>query len=449
MATASVPATKFRILGPIDATRDGHALRLGGRRQRALLALLLLEPGQPVSTDRLIDELWSGSPPSAADTTLRVYVSRLRAVLGEARLSASPPGYVLEVEPEQLDAVRFERLLREGRQALARGAAGFAADRLRAALALWRGSALADVRDSGALALEAKRLEELRLVCLEERIDAELSLGRHAALVPELERLIGEERLRERFWRQLITALYRSERQADALAAYRRARTILADELGLEPSDELRKLERAVLRHEVASVAPARESHNVPEQLTSFVGRDHDLAELDNLLRAHRLVTLTGVGGAGKTRLALEEAAGQIGIWRHGVHVVDMAAIMEPTLVSTAVARALGVIERPDVSALDGLVEHLRDMDSWSSSTTASTWSRRAASSCSRCSSRAATSVCSRRAGSRSGSWARSTSRWSRSPRRRQTSRPPRWSDLHPSLVPRPWPRRTSRARGG
>ena len=159
-------------------------------------------------------------------------------------------------------------------RALARGAAGLAADRLGAGLALWRGPALAGVGDSGVLALEARRLDELRLVCIEERIEAELSLGRHAALVPELERLVGEEPLRERLWRQLVLALYRSEREADALDAYRRARTFLSEELGLEPSEELRALERAVLRHEVARPAPAEERHNLPAQLTSFVGRE-------------------------------------------------------------------------------------------------------------------------------------------------------------------------------
>jgi predicted ATPase len=356
----ALAANDFRILGPVEVVRDGHALRLGGRRQRALLALLLLDPGRRVSTDRLIDELWPGTPPPGAAKTLRVYVSRLRAALGEEPLLARTPGYVLEIAADRLDARRFEQLLRDGREALARGAAGLAVDRLRGALALWRGPALADVGDGGVLALEAKRLDELRLSCLEERIEAELSLGRHDALVPELERLVAEEPLRERLWRQLVMALYRCERQADALAAYRRARTILSEELGLDPSEELRALERAVLRHDIAHPAPAVERHNLPAQLTSFIGREQELSELDGLLREHRLVTLTGVGGAGKTRLALEEAARQVGAWTGGVWLVDMTAYTDHALVPTAIARVLGVAERPDVSALDGLLDHLR-----------------------------------------------------------------------------------------
>ena len=360
MLSPPAAATEFRILGPIEAMRDGQALPLGGRRQRALLALLLLEPGRRVSTDRLIDELWPGSPPPGAQRTLRVYVSRLRAALGQDPLVARPPGYVLEIAQERVDARRFERLLRDGREALARGAAGLAADRLGAALALWRGPALADVGDRGVLALEARRLDELRLAGVEERIEAELALGRHGELVPELERLVAEEPLRERLWRQLVLALYRSEREADALAAYRRARTFLSEELGLEPSEELQELERAVLRHEIAHPAPAEEHHNLPAQLNSFVGREQELSELADLLREHRLVTLTGVGGAGKTRLALEVATRQVGAWTGGVWLVEMTAYEDDAQVPAAAARMLGVTERPDIAVLDGLLDHLR-----------------------------------------------------------------------------------------
>jgi len=360
VANSTGAATEFRVLGPVEAVRNDQPLRLGGHRQRALLALLLLDPGRPVSSDRLIDELWHGTPPAGAEKTLRVYVSRLRSALGEDGIFARPPGYVLELQPERLDAQRFQTLVREGRDARARGAAGLAAERLRAALALWHGRALADVADGGVLALEAQRLDNLRLTCLEERIEAELSLGRHAELVPELERLLAEEPLRERLWRQLVIALYRCERQADALTAYRRARAFLSEELGLDPGDELRALERAVLRHEIAHASPAQERHNLPARLTSFFGRDKELAELESLLREHRLVTLTGVGGVGKTRLALEEAARQVGTWAGGVWLADLTAHSDPKLVPTAIARMLGVTERPDVSALDGLVDHLR-----------------------------------------------------------------------------------------
>ena len=360
VATSTSTASEFRVLGAVEAVRAGQPLRLGGRRQRWLLALLLVEPGRAISSDRLIDELWQGKPPRGADGTLRVYVSRLRSALGENTLFARPPGYVLDIDAELVDAWRFERLYREGRDALARGAAGLAADRLGAALALWHGPAFADVRDGGVVADEARRLDELRLVALEERIDADLSLGRHASLVAELERLVAEEPLRERLWRQLVLALYHSQRQADALAAYNRARTLLSESFGLDPSEELRALERAVLRQELAPAASAVERHNLPAPLTSFVGREHELDDIAELLRAHRLVTLTGVGGAGKTRLALEAATRQIGAWTGGVWLVDLTAHADPSTTPSAVAGVLGVRERPDVSVLDGLVEHLR-----------------------------------------------------------------------------------------
>ncbi len=356
---AGAPA-EFRILGPVEVVREGRPLALGGRRQRALLALLLLDPGRPVPTRRLIDELWHGTPPPGADTTLRAYVSRLRAALPGDAVVARAGGYAIEVESDRLDARRFEQELRRGRDLLRGGAAGLAAEALRSALALWRGAALIDVADGGSLDLEARRLDELRLSCIEERMDAELALGAHAELVSELERLVAEEPLRERFWRQLIVALYRSERQADALDAYRRAQSLLSKELGLEPSEELRALERAVLRHEVPQSPPAEARHNLPAPLTSFVGREQELAEIAHELRKGRLVTLTGTGGAGKTRLALEVAHEQARAWRDGVWFVDLASVTDPALVSSAVVDATGASERPDRALLDVLTEHLR-----------------------------------------------------------------------------------------
>src|SRR6516225_7022833 len=348
---------EFRILGPVEAARAGKLLQLGGRRQRALLALLLLDSGRAVLSDRLIEELWHGHPPAGAERTLRAYVSRLRSALGENVVSARSSGYVLEVAAGRLDARRFDQLLREGRDALARGAAGLAADRLRA------GPALADVADGGMLALEAQRLDELRLACLEERIDAELALGRHAELAAELERLVAEHPFRERLWRQLVLALFRCERQADALAAYRRARRFLSEELGLEPSEELQALERDILRHQVARAAPFEERHNLPAHVSSFIGRERELRELQDLLREQRLVTLTGTGGVGKTRLALAEAARQVGIWRDGVWLVDLAAVADLGLVASAVAGVLAVAERPDVPVLGALRDHLRSRE--------------------------------------------------------------------------------------
>jgi predicted ATPase/DNA-binding SARP family transcriptional activator len=363
MSTVAASTDTFQVLGPVGAASLGRSVELGGRRQRCLLSLLLVEPGRAVSSDRLIDELWQGDTPPTAEGTLRVYVSRLRAALGDSSLLARPPGYALEIEPEQVDAWRFQRLYGEGRDALARGAAGMAADRLTAALGLWRGPAFADVCDGGLLAREASRLDELRIAALEERIEADLLLGRHSALVAELERLVAEEPLRERLWRQLVTALHHSQRQAEALAAYQRARRVLADGLGVDPSEELQAIERAVLRHDLAPVATPVQRHSIPAPLTSLLGREREVADVGELLRTDRLVTLSGVGGAGKTRIALEVGTRQAGSWTGGVWFVDLAANDDPTSTANAVCRALGVRERPDLSAVDTLIQHCRDAE--------------------------------------------------------------------------------------
>lgn len=360
MATSTETACEFRVLGPVGAMRAGQALRLGGPRQRWLLALLLVEPGRAISSDRLIDELWWGEPPPGADGTLRVYISRLRAALGATMLVARAPGYVLDIDGELIDAWRFERLYREGCDALARGAAGLAADRLGAAVALWRGPAYADLRGGGVVEDEARRLDELHMAALEERNDAELLLGRHVSLVAELERLVAAHPHRERLWRQLVLALYHGERQVEALAAARRARTLLSDEFGLDPGEALQELELAVLRQELVPASSAMERHNLPAPVTSFIGREAELEDIARLLRTHRLVTLTGLGGAGKTRLALEGARRQLGAWAGGVWLVDLGAHVDPRTTAGVVAGVLGVRDRQDVTARAALVEHLR-----------------------------------------------------------------------------------------
>ena len=349
------------VLGPMRAIRAGRDLSLGGPKQRSVLALLLLEAGRVVPSDRLVDELWRGRPPPGAVKTLRSYVSRLRTLLRpNAALIGRGGGYVLELEEAQVDAARFELLVGEGQAALARGVARVAADRLREGLALWRGRALADLVDIASLALESRRLEELRLTALEGRIEAELDLGLHAKLVGELETLVAEHPLRERFWRQLVLALYRCERQAAALATYRRARELLAREHGLEPGEELRRLEQAVLRQDVPPVARRTQRHNLPAQLTSFVGREQELAELERLLPEARLLTLTGVGGVGKTRLALELGVRIVEGFPGGVWLVDLGAITEPALVPQQVAVVLGLREGPELPLVEVLRNYLR-----------------------------------------------------------------------------------------
>lgn len=225
---------------------------LGGPKQRAVLAALLLHRGEIVSTDRLIDELWGDRPPASAAKTVQVYVSNLRKALGDGVLVTRGRGYVLEAEHGQVDVDRFETLVTEGRDALRAGDAQLASDRLRQALALWRGPALADFAYEPFAQGEAARLEEERLAALEDRIDADLALGRHAELVGELDALVREHPLRERLHAQLMLALYRSGRQADALERYQRARRERIDELGIEPGRELQELERAILAQDPA-----------------------------------------------------------------------------------------------------------------------------------------------------------------------------------------------------
>jgi DNA-binding SARP family transcriptional activator len=244
----------FRILGPLEVVADGQEVPLGGAKQRALLALLLLHPNRVVSRDRLIDELWGTDPPETARTALQVHVSHLRKALGRDRIVTQAPGYLVRVEPHELDVERFERLL----GSVDRGDSAVAAEALREALALWRGPPLGGLDDSFAQA-ERARLEEQRLLALEQRIDAELGLGLHARLVPELEGLVREKPLREHLRAQLMLTLYRCGRQADALEVYRSGRRLLDEELGLEPDDELQRLERAILNHD-----PSLESPVVP-----------------------------------------------------------------------------------------------------------------------------------------------------------------------------------------
>jgi len=251
---------EFRLLGPFEVSERGRELDVGSGKQRALLALLLLRAGKVVSTDGLIDALWGERPPPSAPNSIHIYVSRLRKALGNGRLETRGHGYLLRLGAAELDLARFEDLLVEGRDLLAGGDATRAAEALRAALALWRGTPLSDFASEPFAQGEIARLEELHLSALEERIEADLALGRHAELVPELEALVREHPLRERLRAQLMLALYRSGRQADALAAYREGRRRLAEEHGLEPGRALQELERAILRQDAELDPPERAS---------------------------------------------------------------------------------------------------------------------------------------------------------------------------------------------
>src|SRR6266566_2271498 len=243
---------QFGLLGPLSVSRDGEPTAIRRQKSRALLAVLLLEPNRVVSRDRLIDALWGEAPPHTVRNTLQAHVSHLRKLLPDGALETAPSGYRLVVDPESVDVFHFVGLADEGRSRLAAGDAAT----LRAALDLWRGAPLADFVWEPFAQPEIARLNELRLAALEDRIDADLALGRHGQLVPELERVVVEHPLRERLRAQLMLALYRAGRQADALAVYQQARKALVDELGIEPGESLRQLERAILAHDPALGIP-------------------------------------------------------------------------------------------------------------------------------------------------------------------------------------------------
>ena len=255
---------EFRILGPLEV-RDGDvAISFDAPKHRALLGVLLLHPNEVVSTERLIDELWGERPPSTAGKVLQTYVSQLRKAIGSERIVTHAPGYLLRLDGDALDAVHFRRLAGDARALAADGDAAEADRRYREALGLWRGPPLADVLFESFARNEVERLGEERVVAVMDRIDCDLALGGHDALVPELEALVRQYPLRERLRAQLMLALYRSGRQADALTAYRDARRTLDEELGLEPSRELQDLERSILNHDAALERPTRPSTSRP-----------------------------------------------------------------------------------------------------------------------------------------------------------------------------------------
>jgi DNA-binding SARP family transcriptional activator len=299
---------EYRILGPLEVFHAGAVVHVGGPRHRRLLAALLMEVGEVVSAARLISALWGEDPPASAPAMLHVRVAELRAVMRAAGMSGTEcivtqhPGYRLEVGADALDSRRFERLAAAGRQALAIGDHAGAAVKLAEALALWRGPPLAEVADEPFARGEVARLEALRLQTVEDRLEADLALGRHGDVITELEALVAGHPLRERFWAQLMLARYRGGRQGDALQAYQAVRALLVEQLGVEPGPELRRLHTAILTQdrglELPSSVPAEPPSNLPGHIASFVGREWDMAEIRELSRRDRLITLVGAGGS-------------------------------------------------------------------------------------------------------------------------------------------------------
>ncbi|MFN8205105.1 MAG: BTAD domain-containing putative transcriptional regulator, partial [Solirubrobacteraceae bacterium] len=389
------------ILGPLQVEHDGRPIEVGGGRLRALVACLALEAGRPVRADRLVEAVWDHGDQADAAHSLQSLVSRLRRALGGAELvPAAPGGYRLAVEPDAVDAARFERLADDGGAALARGDHAAAADLLAEALALWRGPALADVPDSTIAQAAAAALEARRLTALADRIEADLALGAGARVIAELESLTADHPLDERFSAQLMTALYAGGRQADALAVYERVRRALDAELGVAPSPVLQAAHLSVL-HGAAAPAPDPETphrrSNLRAPLTSFVGREEELARIEALLAdgvptdarpargdgaavrpeagprgVARLVTLVGPGGAGKTRLAGEAAGRRVDDVADGVWMVELAPLTDPVEIVPAVIASLGLrdtalVDRPGHRAprdgLDRVLDVLRDRE--------------------------------------------------------------------------------------
>jgi predicted ATPase/DNA-binding SARP family transcriptional activator len=362
---------EFRILGPLEVCRGGSTVGLGGRRQRTVLARLLVEPGHVVSIDRLVEDVWPADPPRTAVKTLHKYVSVLRAALGSVSsdaaggvLRTSGPGYLLEVDAATLDSRRFEDAVAGAREARRAGDAAGAAARLSAADALWRGDVLADFITEDFTAPLRRRLEELRVTALEERFDAELASGRAIESVAELSELVVVHPFRERLWALLMTALAAAGRLPEALRAFQRCRHLLAEELGLEPSAELRGLESRLLRGD--AVAPALASPsvfssptNVPAPVTSFIGRHQQLRDLVADVAGHRLVTLTGPGGCGKSRLAVEAARRLLVRFPGGVWFVDLLPIGAARQVAGAIARAVRVADVDEQQRFDVVVDAL------------------------------------------------------------------------------------------
>jgi DNA-binding SARP family transcriptional activator len=328
------PKLEFCLLGPLVVRRGGVALPVSRGRQRAVLAVLLLNAGRVVSVGEIAETLWGPAPPPSASVTVRNYVKRLRRVLADAdaaRIVTRPPGYVIRVDPGELDVARFEVLLESVRNAARRGSWDAAADLARAASALWRGEPLADVESQTLALREVPRLAELRLQAAELRIDAELRLGRNGVVIAELERMAAAHPLREHLHALLMLALYRDGRRAEALAAYQHARRVLVDELGAEPGAELREVHRQILttgavlagpgsgqptpggaRPVGASPAPVV-PRELPGPVPQFAGRAAELAGLTGMLERASAQTLVisaiaGMAGVGKTALAMQWA---------------------------------------------------------------------------------------------------------------------------------------------
>ncbi|MEU4425530.1 BTAD domain-containing putative transcriptional regulator [Actinoplanes sp. NPDC024001] len=359
---------EFRLLGPVEVRSGGEVLPLGGTKIRTLLAALLLPAGRVVATDRLIDVIWDDDPPPTARALVQTYVSALRRVLPAEMIETRPPGYLARIDPDSLDRNRFDALVARGRAAAREGRHAEASELLRAAAALWRGPALSGVR-SAALTAEAARLDQQRLTVTEERISADLALGHADELCAELSVLVGQHPTREPLRAQLMTALHRAGRAADALAVYRQGREILVEELGIEPGPELSRLHEAILRGTPGPPAPVT-ARPVPAQLppdaADFTGRDEQAAQLIRLLEHSSVGVIAGPGGIGKSALAVHVAHRVAAAYPDGVLHVDLrgmsASPASPAEVLGRFLRAFDVDPSAIESSLDERMNQYRSL---------------------------------------------------------------------------------------
>ncbi|MFN8224441.1 MAG: BTAD domain-containing putative transcriptional regulator [Gaiellales bacterium] len=355
---------EYRILGPLEVLRDGEAVLIGAAKQRTLLAALVVAAPHRLSADTLADVVWEDSPPPSARKLVQVYVSKLRAVLGAEAITTEVTGYRLDARPEQIDAVRFERLIARATTGLDQGNPSLAHATAGSALELWRGSPLTELADAAG---EVTRLEALKLDAETLRVGAELALGRNDEALAAATRLAAAHPLDERLCGYRALALYRVGRQADALAAIAETRRRLQDELGLSPGAGIRRLEQEILTHD-SSLDPVpaavRRSGRVPTPGSSLVGRQQELASLRELVEREdvRLVTIVGPGGSGKTRLALAAASGLEEGFPDGAAFVELAAVRDESGVTEAIARALAVGETPEQTTEARLTDALATM---------------------------------------------------------------------------------------
>jgi predicted ATPase/DNA-binding SARP family transcriptional activator len=352
---------EIRLLGPFEVVVGGRQADVTGTKRHALLALLALHRGRVLGVDELIDAMWGTELPASPRNALQHHVARLRAALGQEAIVASDDGYALA--DAAVDALDFEELLGEARLALREGDAAAGAGAVALALGLWRGPALQGLTDTTWFSGEARRLEALRVDALEEQFEAALALGEQREIVSALRAAVAEHPFRERLWGQLMLALYRSGRQADALDTFQEARGVLAQELGLEPGPDLQRLQAAILAHD-PTVAPVhglqRRRGNLPAPATSFVDREEERAQVAELLREHRLVTLTGPPGVGKSRLALEVARSHEPKTAGGAWLVDLTRAARPAGVVRLTANAVAVRGRDPLARV---IARLRDAE--------------------------------------------------------------------------------------